>query len=433
MVLSQQEQVDAMEAGTSELKFLLSKEDIPDLYQAMLYHVGVTTISKFASLCKDQDELRKLLKEELGLDADAGLKQRVQVASFICAFRNAGTRTDEIAKFEGEQEARQQTKNLPQSEFLAMKSAFENKWWKLEDVDTPARTYVEKRAEELEAGEMKSECLTTVLNREQDDEDFLTPVFDQAGNLRARKTTSNIPAPENPEALRRRIGISFNALIFLGLRHTNRNFIQNITPQLAPRYCEYLLGEHVWGLIAKDPNGFTISAPSWNLVLAYDAAIRKKAYRLMAEGVDDFSTCLKQAWMDPTTKERYFTTPMALAASTGKRHVEVQYNQNKRLATFNAVSLGKSYQKGKGGSKGGGKAKGKGKGSKGKSTQCASMTPDGQKICFSYNNAQVRCGKQEKCNFMHLCGLCFQRHPMYQCTGNRGTTPETAGQGVQSS
>ena len=434
IVLTQQEFAEAMEAGTSELKYLLSKEAIPDRYQAPLYHVGVTTVAKFASFCKDQDELRKILKEEIGLDSETGLRERVQVASFICAFRSASTRTEEIAKYEGEQEARQQTKNLPQSEYLAMKASFEAKWWKLEDVDLPARTFVEKRAEELEAGELRSECLTTVLNREQDDEDFLTPIFDLSGNLRVKKSTSNVPAPENPEALRRRIGISFNALMFLGLRHTNRPQIQGITPQLAPRYCEYLLGEHVWGLIAKDQNGLTISAPSWNLVLAYDAAIRKKAYRLMAEGAGDFTGCLKQAWMDPTTKERYFTTPMAIAASTGRKQVEVQYGANKRPANFAGGAAGKFQKGGKGFPKGG-KGKGKGKGGKGgkSTTQCAAMTPDGQKICFSYNNAQVRCGKQEKCNFMHLCGICFQRHPMYQCTGNRTKAPETAGAGVQSS
>ena len=64
--------------GTSELKYLLSKESIPDKFQAILYSVGVTTVAKFGSLCKDQDELRKLLKEDLGLDADTGLRERVQ-------------------------------------------------------------------------------------------------------------------------------------------------------------------------------------------------------------------------------------------------------------------------------------------------------------------------------------------------------------------
>ena len=313
-----------------------------------------------------------------------------------------------------------------------MKAAFETKWWKLEDVDVPARTFVEKRAEELEAGELRAECLTCVLNREQDDDDFLTPVWDQSGNLRVKKSASSIPEPENPEALRRRIGISFNALMFLGLRHTNRSFIQNITPQLAPRYCEYLLGEHVWGLIAKDPNGYTISAPSWSLVLSYEAAIRKKAYRLMADGQGDFSTCLRTAWLDATTKERSFTTPMAIAASTGYKSVDVQYGHNKRAAQHSSGSMGK-FQKGNKGAAKGGKGKGKGKGKKGKNTTaCAQMTPDGQRICYSFNNAQVRCGKQDKCSFLHVCGICFQKHPMYQCSGNKSKAPETSGAGQTS-
>ena len=433
IVLTADEQATAMEQGSSELKFLFGKENIAVAHQAILFSVGVTTVAKFASLCKDQDELRRILKEEVGLDADAGLRQRVQVASFICAFRSACTRTEEVAKYEGEQEARQQTKNLPQSEYLAMKSAFEGKWWVLEDADVPARTFIEKRAEELEAGEMKAESLSSVLNREQDDEDFLTPVWDQSGNLRVKKSASTIPDPENPEALRRRIGISFNALMFLATRHTNRSFIQNITPQLAPRYCEYLLGEHVWGLVARDASGFTISSPTWNLVLSYDAAIRKKAYRLMSDGMGDFSTCLRTAWMDPTTKERFFTTPMAISASTGAT-VEVHYGANKRAATnSNPGGQGKFAKGSRGkGAKGRGKGKGKGK-VKGKTglAQCASVTPDGTRICYSFNNAQVRCGKQEKCDFLHVCGRCFQKHPMYQCPGNKSKAPETGGAGNQ--
>lgn len=46
-------------------------------------------------------------------------------------------------------------------------------------MDTPSRQFVEKRAEELENGEMRAEQLTSVLNREQDeDEEYLTPIFD---------------------------------------------------------------------------------------------------------------------------------------------------------------------------------------------------------------------------------------------------------------
>jgi hypothetical protein len=436
LVLTPDEETAAMEAGSSELKFLFGKENIDRAYQAKFFHVGILSVAKFGSLVRDQDELRRILKEDIGLDADAGLASRVQVASFICAYRNALTRTEEVAKYEGEQEARQMPKSLPQSEFLAMKNAYEAKWWKMEDVDIPARTFMEKRAEELESGELKAESLTSVLCREQDEDDFLQPVWDISGQLKVKKSSATTTDPENPEQFRRRIGISFNAIILLGLRHTNRPEIQGVTPQLAPRYCEYMLGEHVWGLVAKDPSGYTISAPTWNLILAYDMAIRKKAYRLMSDGAGDFSTCMKSAWMDSTTKERYFTTPMAIAASTGT-NVEISYNQNKRLQGSPAGSSqqGKWAKSGKtkgkkGGGKGGGAGKGKGKG-KGPS-QCASHTPDGKAICYSYNNSQVRCTKQDKCNFLHVCGRCFQKHPLYQCAGNKSKAPETGGQGLQS-
>ena len=40
-------------------------------------------------------------------------------------------------------------KQLAVSEFLAMKVAFELKWGKLEDVDVPSKSFVERRAEVL--------------------------------------------------------------------------------------------------------------------------------------------------------------------------------------------------------------------------------------------------------------------------------------------
>ena len=332
-----------------------------------------------------------------------------------------------------------------------MRAAFEKKWWKLEDADCPSRVFVERRAEELEAGELKAEQLTVVTNREQDEEDFLSPVWDVNGNMRMRKQGQSLPEPENPEQLRRRVNLSFTALMFLGLRHTDKIQITPVTPQLAVRYCEYLLGEFVWGLVAKDPEGRTISAPSWSLVLSYDMAVRKKAYRLLAEGTADFAACLKEAWLDPTTKERHFTTPMSIAASSGQPATEVHYSSNKR--SYSALQGGQqaSHQwtttaaKGGKGGKGAGKGffgkgfqgKGFGKGKsfgKGKGMdQCAEVTPDGRRICFSYNNSQVRC-KKIGCYFAHVCGRCFQRHPIYQCksNGSKAPAPETQGSGVHS-
>jgi hypothetical protein len=67
--------------------------------------------------------------------------------------------------------------------------------------------------------------------------------------------------------------------------------------------------------------------------------------------------------------------------------------------------------------KGQGKGKGKGKGSRsGKDAGCSSEIPDGKRICYAFNNKDRPCTLR-KCNFLHVCGKCFQDHPMWspQC------------------
>jgi hypothetical protein len=430
--LTAAEEEAAMKLGSSELKYLLMNAGVSGSTQAKFFHVHITTMELFAMIAEKDTELKSILKTEMGLDPDSSLAARVEVAKVVVAHNKAKVRFTEASKYEGEMSARQMPKPLARPEYLAMKEAWEKKWWKLEEVDTPSRQFVEKRAEELENGEMRAEQLTTVLNREQDeDEDYLTPIFDTKGQMKVKKSTGTVEAPANPEELRRRIALSFTALMFLALRHTNREFLQSVTPQLAHRYCEYLLGEHVWCMVAKDASGQTISAPHFALVLSYEMAIRKKAYRWMADGEGSFAECLEKAWKDSTVKERNFTTPMAMSAASGT-HVEVVYGspmKEKDQAGRGNKGTGKGKGKGRGKAS---KVKGSGKRDKGKKggsagSKCASHTPDGEAICYGYNNEKVRCGK--KCWFLHVCGSCFGKHPMYQCPGNK-TKPETQGAGV---
>ena len=433
LVLSADEEKEAMEKGSSELKFLLMNAGVEEALQAKLFHSSITTLELFAMIAEKDDELKDIVKTEFGVDPTTSLAARVQVAKLVVAHNKAKVRFSEAAKYEGEMGARQMPKALAKTEYLAMKEAWERKWWKLEEVDTPSRQFVEKRAEELENGEMRSEPLTTVLNREQDeDEDYLMPIFDAKGQMKVKKSSGTVEAPGNPEELRRRISLSFTALMFLALKHTNRSYLQSITPQLAHRYCEYLLGEHVWCMVAKDSEGHTISAPHFPLVLSYEMAIRKKAYRWMSEGEGTFAECLKRAWKDGTTKERFFTTPMALSAAKGT-NVEMGYGTPQKERA-NSGKMGKSGKdKGKGKGRGKATKKGGGKLEKGKKGgavgRCASHTPEGEAICFAFNNEKVRCGKAAKCWFAHVCGVCYGRHPMYQCTGNR-MKPETQGAGA---
>ncbi len=62
---------------------------------------------------------------------------------------------------------------------------------------------------------------------------------------------------------------------------------------------------------------------------------------------------------------------------------------------------------------------------------CAARTPDGKSLCYGYNDLSVKCRKKD-CPFLHVCGRCFARHPIYACTGNKSMPPvggETQGSG----
>ena len=51
------------------------------------------------------------------------------------------------------------------------------------------------------------------------------------------------------------------AYMFAAFRHTNREWLQGLTPQVFGEYLDYLLGEHCWMLVARDGGGRTLSFP----------------------------------------------------------------------------------------------------------------------------------------------------------------------------
>ena len=141
-----------------------------------------------------------------------------------------------------------------------------------------------------------------------------------------------------------------------------------------------------------------MASPAWSQVLQDKVARRKRAwYRVDSEGgALTFAEALRGVWMGPTTKERHFTTPIALISFA------------KRVAPLDPYD---DYRK-KGG-RGGGpppgkgdrdKGKGKGKGKKGDKGTQHSQTPDGKPICYRFNDQNRKC-KDKKCRFVHVCSI----------------------------
>ena len=418
LVLTPDEQSEALLKGSSDLVYLFGREEIPPDVQALFFHVGITTNAKLASFASDANEFKTVVAKEFGIDQAVSLEMRVRVANLICVYNTARTRTSKLEEISGELEARRLQKPMPSSEYVAMIRSWEVKWWTLDDKDKPARSYMEKKAEELEQGEVRAEPLSAVLNYEEDDVDVLAPIWDSSGTLKMRKGSSSVPEPINPEQLRKRIMLLGTGLMCLGMRHSNRTFLQGLTPQTFQSYLSYLLGDHVYQLTGRSAEGHTVASPSWSQLLVYELEIRRKAWRLTLGDNsvhNTFAKCLDEARRDPVCKERYFTTPVAFSALSRPSRPEGNWSSSSSNAR-----KGKQAYKGSKGTKGKGKKGGKaGKGS--------SRTPDGKTICFAYNNENNRC-KNRNCIHKHVCSKCFGKHPIYVCSNNAG--PETAGSGT---
>jgi len=412
IVLTEEQRAEALRKGNADLKFLLERNEVPPEVAAQWFHAGVTTLEKFANIAKDVIDLASVLKEHLGVDQDASLEARVQVAAVTCAWTNARTRVLRAAEVEAELDTKEWRKPIATTEWLAMRTGLEKVVGTLDERLTPAKEYVEKKLQEVEAGDYRAEEMAEVVSREEVDPDSLVPQWDAKGNITVRKGSTRVKDPENPEALRHRLTVMRNACQMVALRHTNRPELQGDYMKVFEDYKDYLLGEHVYGLNARDADGMTVAAPPFRLVLAYERAVRKEAAKKMNQEGVAFPVALKMAWRDPTTKERHFTTPLALVA---KRPGGPQQAQQ-----WEATAPKKQKFEAKGT-----REKGKGKGKQ--LAGCASHNKEGTPICYRFNTAGEKC-KPKKCKFAHQCGICFSdKHAMFQCSAGKRQPPDTGG------
>ena len=410
VVLTAEQKAEALKKGGSDLKFLLGRNDVSDDIMATWFHVGVVTIEKFGNIAKDETDLLRVLRDHIGVDPDASLEQRVQAASLTCAWSNARTRIQRMAEVEAELDSNEWRKPVVSSEWLAMKAGLEGAVGPLDDAVMPSKEYVEKKLQELEAGDYRAEDLTEVVSRDQTNPDSLVPQWDSKGNLTVKRGATTVKEPESPESLRKRLTVVRNCYQMIALKHTHRPELQGEYVRTFEDYKDYLLGDHVYGLNARDAEGLVIAAPPFKLVLAYERAIRKEAARRMNQEGAVFTTALKAAWKCPTTKERHFTTPLALQAKRPTPPWRAQETQGPAK---------KPKQEAKGGQKGAAKVKAL--------PGCATHTKDGQPVCFRYNTPGEKC-KKAKCRYAHVCGICFaESHPMFQCSGGKRQPPDTTG------
>ena len=281
VVLTPEQEAAADAAAGTDLKFLFARQEVALSNQRLFFHHGVTTIEKLANIAKDRDDMVKMLKDHWGLDQDAALGDRVQVAAIICAYTNAQARSQRAAEVDAEHDVQEWTKPVIAGEWAAMKAALERRHGLMEDRVMPSKEYVEKKLAEVEQGEYRAEALSEVVAKEEVDPDSMVPIWDTKGRLTMKRGATKVPDPSNAEELRRRLSIMKNALELVSLKHTNRSELQGDWAKVFEEYKEYMLWDYVFGLSAKDIDGNVVATPPWSLVLSYEHAVRKQAMKLV--------------------------------------------------------------------------------------------------------------------------------------------------------
>lgn len=410
--MSPEEIKTVMETASPDLKFLLDREGIMLITQARIMQAGITTMRQFGAFFTDTDDLRKVAKDSLGLDPDT-LAQRVELSKLVVAWESAKVRSTRLAEAEADAEIRQEAKQLKGTDVNSIRKAYEAKWWKLEEEQVPAKSYLERISEGVERGELRAELLSEAVNKIEGETDVMKAVWDPTGTIKAVRTTPSVPLPRDPEELRTRVALLGRAWAFVALMQPNSAPLQGMTPQDWASYLDHLLGPYVHRLHARDEFGNISSSPPWSLVLSYEQEVRRKMLRLVTEDNQSMKDALKAACNDSVVKERYFTTPLAVSGPSRKRKLE-NTGDTYPTNTRNDHGGGGKSSNGKGKGKGRGKSKGKQSSAGFGKNGCARSTPDGKPICFAFNDKPNPCTKS-KCPFLHVCGKCFKDHPMYQC------------------
>ena len=303
----------------ADLRFLLEEKEVPDTLQDAFADQGYTTVCRFALLDDNRANVRAALTRDFGLDPAAqapevGREARLNIVKVIDAWETACRRSEEDRKQEAEAKSSRLPKIIGKAAHLSMRRAAQELHGELEDRVAPGASLVEHVMEMIEEANMEALPLTAVLSVEDGDDAKVGAVVDTSGVFRLKRGKTEISMPGDPESFRKRMRTLAFAYVYARLRHPGRAAFRSATVEIFAEYVEYILGDHVRGLVAKDATGAVISKPSWAQVLHYDYQVRKEQAKLINFG-KTFAVALKDAWNDTALRDRHFVTQVAVSAA----------------------------------------------------------------------------------------------------------------------
>lgn len=419
-----------LEDMNADMRFLLDEFEVESQVQLVLIDRGYKNLSTFSVLADDLASARVAFVAdfvnpgEAGLSALAVSAARLALSKLLAAWKVAQQRTADDVRVTADARALRLPTILPRTALVALRIRFEAENGRVTDAIWPSACLIEKRFEEVEQGTCSATPLVEVISEDLCEED--TIIIHEAGtNVKVRKAAKAIAMPVTTEQFRNRMMTLAITYVLANYKHASRLWLRTATMQNWLRYVNYILSDEV-ALYSLDREGLSVQA-SWETVLSYEFAMRKRMCRSILFDKLDFGAAMEAAILDLHTKERYFISPTALLAgarssssssaahqvvtglpygvpvppaptlSNRKRKAEAKARAKANSAHEAKVVQAKPEPKGK--------AKGKGKKNR--------QTPDGRLICDFYNKA-AGCTR-ENCSFVHICSICFGNHPSMNC------------------
>ena len=309
----------ALKSMSSDLVFLLDKNNVDTDVQAKIGELGYTDVGVFSKFEDSADKVRAAFKADLGLDESQGARFRVVLARLINAWEAANARAEKIQEKEALHRVGDQPRTIAKADNLELIRAYEKvhaKRAELDDDEIPATSYLEKKLEEIEDGELEAEELKDVTSKvDPTMEAYADAKVVTGGLLRITRNTKSIGRmPTNPEELRRRFKLMGRCFEFMRIKFPGKGYVAGLTESFWLDYCDFILGKDVYGRTATAGFGGMEIRPSWNIVLTFEYKIRREAMKQVNRKGIPIVTAIEQAMKCPLLAQRYFSIPVAMTA-----------------------------------------------------------------------------------------------------------------------
>ena len=398
------EMQEAVAAADSDLQYILQESGatLQTQYRVVQVHASRR---RFQAVADTRAEARAAANRDFGIPNDT-VEGRAQAAAIVAAWELAKEYTTKEVELKAEAKVLGHKRVVQVQERQAMLRAVTTMYGKLNEGETPSSEYLSTKMDECEANEPTASSLDKISSKRDNQVESLQSTVDASGHVRVTKTMQKLDMPHNSEAYRRVMKVEAHTWLCMSARFRAKSWLHGLKLESFTRFVEFILGDKVAGLRLPSPHGKDAvpSRPPWTVVLSFEFKLRVEAMKLVNEEGQTMAEALEAVMKDPSLKETWFTTPLALHAA--EQPTKYRKGQGKKgdRAHPPPPQVPKGFER----VKGKGKAKATLNG-----LQLVSVTPDGKQICYAYNSQGC---KDAKCPRLHVCRVmgCFKEHPANQ-------------------